>query len=188
MAWGYVGILGLGVAYVSVTPSGKTDRNAGVSAWGGRFIIGWQDATTPQLIPRSPGIHIIPYCRFKGPATPDLLWCFDHSRYKRSGLHRAPIGSALSGSPRLPFTIAPITWLRRRRRRHEARGFPVEGSEPVTQQSETQNVQQTGFSLLSSRSPLTIRNASPLESKSATTACPANPQPRCRATPSISSL
>jgi hypothetical protein len=136
MAWGYVGGLSLGIAYISVT-SGATQGGAGVNALGGQLMVGWEQTTNLKYTARSPGIHVVPYFRFKAPLAPGWLYSFEHKRYS------GPPGYGGVGLicplwfAALPCAIAPIAWLRRRHRR-ETRGFPVDGSETGKMQSDRQ--------------------------------------------------
>ncbi len=143
LAWGYVGAADLDFEHISVTPNGKTGRGAGVGVENGQFDVGWFGGNRiPQSDGRPPGVNVSPYVHFELSLAHDCLWGFHIVHVTGppgyAGVHLVcPLWFAA-----LPFTIAPLAWLRRRRRR-EMRGFAVEGSQPLSEHVEMQTDRQT---------------------------------------------
>ncbi len=139
LAFGYIGHLGLSVVDVSaVTATGETGRNLFVSLRQGQFGVGWSNWISRPM-PYLPGPHIYPSYHFK---PQPLRWGFENNRYTNITGYRGDALFCPLWFAALPFTIAPIAWLRRRRRR-EPRGFAVEGSQPVSEHVELQTDRQT---------------------------------------------
>ena len=126
VAWGYVGDLGLSMIYVSVTPSGKTDHGVCGDISGGQFTVTCGGSQNPVRVEGSPGLHIFRAHDFGPSLAPDWRWGFHFVQHKLPGYRVVELQCPLWFAA-LPFTIAPIAWLRRRRRR-ETRGFAVEAT------------------------------------------------------------